>query len=339
MARMSLRSTAARLRLGKRYWTGLGSLPSPRVLLSTRRHSTYELDAGTAPSYPSFSAASRTYPTWDVARSVAQTPQHPALDVATSESIENAYHHHQIPGWNVPHMGAEYIEDAEDDIGVDYQGDEDYDFTTAFGSDLLSSYANDAVSYSMYFPPVPSADNSTLGTYTYTHPENNLSPYPQWPQPATSSPVPNQTETTNPDTDATPTRTRPRPPLRPPSPSSGPSNDTSLNANAPTSPPRLNRNPRGPPYSCPNPTCASTTQFARHADLMRHAQTVHRRDGALLLDCPRRNCVRRGANGFSRRDHLREHLRAWHMVDIPKRGTRSRGVVGGGRGRGRGRWV
>lgn len=36
-------------------------------------------------------------------------------------------------------------------------------------------------------------------------------------------------------------------------------------------------------------------------------------------DCPVDDCLRKDNNGFSRRDHLIEHLRSYHNWDVPKR--------------------
>ena len=79
------------------------------------------------------------------------------------------------------------------------------------------------------------------------------------------------------------------------------------------------------PYSCVYPGCPRS--FARPYDLDRHMKVHLPRD---KYDCPQGLrggdfCKRVGENGFLRKDHLFEHLRKVHMVDLPKsaRGTRS----------------
>jgi hypothetical protein len=57
-------------------------------------------------------------------------------------------------------------------------------------------------------------------------------------------------------------------------------------------------------------------QFTRKADLGRHYKTIHEKR---FIDCPRRNCSRKGTNGFTREDHRVEHLRGYHGEVIPKR--------------------
>lgn len=81
-------------------------------------------------------------------------------------------------------------------------------------------------------------------------------------------------------------------------------------------------------WACREEECVERKPFKRHADLMRHMTTVHHKDGMEKFDCPRRGCPRKGDNGFTRNDHLREHLRNFHLQDIPKR-------KGGARGKGR----
>lgn len=68
--------------------------------------------------------------------------------------------------------------------------------------------------------------------------------------------------------------------------------------------------------------CLSKGKFIRKADLQRHYDTVHRSDQT-TFDCPRPNCSRKGVNGFSRKDHMIEHLRMYHGQNVEKR-------VGGG---------
>jgi hypothetical protein len=69
-------------------------------------------------------------------------------------------------------------------------------------------------------------------------------------------------------------------------------------------------------FACLTPSCNST--FTRKADLERHITTVHILD-APRFDCPMYRCHRTGEDGFTREDHLKEHLRNYHNKDIPKR--------------------
>jgi hypothetical protein len=48
------------------------------------------------------------------------------------------------------------------------------------------------------------------------------------------------------------------------------------------------------------------------------------RDYPVFQDCPVADCSRKGHNGFPRKDHLLEHLRAYHHVPVPKRGASKR---------------
>jgi hypothetical protein len=61
--------------------------------------------------------------------------------------------------------------------------------------------------------------------------------------------------------------------------------------------------------------------FTRSADLKRHQTSVHY---PVFQDCPIADCSRKGHNGFPRKDHLLEHLRAYHHVPVPKRGASKR---------------
>jgi hypothetical protein len=61
--------------------------------------------------------------------------------------------------------------------------------------------------------------------------------------------------------------------------------------------------------------------FSRKADVNRHIKSQHEVD---WIDCPRKNCERKGPRGFSRRDHLTEHLRGFHMENIAKRNITKR---------------
>lgn len=62
--------------------------------------------------------------------------------------------------------------------------------------------------------------------------------------------------------------------------------------------------------------------FHRSTDLERHLQTVH--STQKLFPCVMKRCNRKGENGFSRKDHLSQHLRDVHSLDIPKVWRRSR---------------
>ncbi|GIJ99352.1 hypothetical protein Aspvir_001482 [Aspergillus viridinutans] len=65
-------------------------------------------------------------------------------------------------------------------------------------------------------------------------------------------------------------------------------------------------------YACE--TCGKA--FTRSADLKRHQTSVHY---PVYQDCPVEHCPRKARNGFPRRDHLIEHLRSSHHMDLPKR--------------------
>ena len=69
---------------------------------------------------------------------------------------------------------------------------------------------------------------------------------------------------------------------------------------------------------------------SRQSDLDRHQKThsPSHRPGR-KYDCTGKGCGRTGQYGFSRKDHLREHLKQVHAKDTPKLTSRS------GRGRGR----
>lgn len=73
---------------------------------------------------------------------------------------------------------------------------------------------------------------------------------------------------------------------------------------------------------CSHPSCLDANgrplkSFARNADVLRHMRSVHERR---YIDCPRKNCVRKGDQGFTRIGHLIEHRRQFHMEDIDKKG-------------------
>ncbi|KAL4960668.1 C2H2-type zinc finger protein [Aspergillus stella-maris] len=82
------------------------------------------------------------------------------------------------------------------------------------------------------------------------------------------------------------------------------------------------------PYTCPD----CTKSFTRPADLKRHQSTVHY---PVFQNCPVPDCSRKDSNGFPRRDHLVEHLRSYHHMDVPKRRAicRAAGAAAGGGGK------
>lgn len=71
-------------------------------------------------------------------------------------------------------------------------------------------------------------------------------------------------------------------------------------------------------WTCDITGCTSNAQFTRLADLQRHQSTVHGM-GTPEFPCTVPRCSRVGDKGFTRRDHLIEHLRSFHQLDIPKR--------------------
>ena len=66
------------------------------------------------------------------------------------------------------------------------------------------------------------------------------------------------------------------------------------------------------PFGCD----ACGKSFTRFADLKRHSTSVHY---PVFRNCPVEHCSRKGSNGFPRQDHLVEHLRSYHHLDVPKR--------------------
>ena len=66
------------------------------------------------------------------------------------------------------------------------------------------------------------------------------------------------------------------------------------------------------PFGCKD--CKKS--FTRFADLKRHQSSVHY---PVFRNCPVEHCSRKGSNGFPRQDHLVEHLRSYHHLDVPKR--------------------
>lgn len=80
-------------------------------------------------------------------------------------------------------------------------------------------------------------------------------------------------------------------------------------------------------YKCKFQDCPCLG-FHRSTDLERHLQTVH--STQKLFPCVMKRCNRKGDNGFSRKDHLSQHLRDVHNLDIPKVWRRPRSVKASG---------
>ena len=74
---------------------------------------------------------------------------------------------------------------------------------------------------------------------------------------------------------------------------------------------------------CTFPGCTSPARFARNADRDRHMSCVHFRHTLKLQECPVSSCRRKGDRGFKRKDHLTEHLRSIHHMNIPRRTSRT----------------
>ncbi|KAF2832619.1 hypothetical protein CC86DRAFT_313803 [Ophiobolus disseminans] len=77
-------------------------------------------------------------------------------------------------------------------------------------------------------------------------------------------------------------------------------------------------NSRTKTWTCDIQSCTSSANFTRLADLQRHQSTVHG-VGTPEFPCTVPRCNRVADKGFTRRDHLVEHLRNFHHIDIPKR--------------------
>ncbi|KAM5490578.1 hypothetical protein MaudMau93_002382 [Microsporum audouinii] len=58
--------------------------------------------------------------------------------------------------------------------------------------------------------------------------------------------------------------------------------------------------------------------FSRVADLSRHQKSIH---FPTKMDCPKPHCNRKGFYGFTREDHLTEHLRQYHGENLAKRNS------------------
>ena len=104
---------------------------------------------------------------------------------------------------------------------------------------------------------------------------------------------------------------------------------TTLQALTDRRPHRPRPNKKDTQHTCLYAYCGKT--FTRAYDLDRHMK-IHFPGSVIKLDCPKAAegsfCGRMGENGFTRRDHMQEHLRKVHVMDIPKsaRGTRHRDV-------------
>ncbi|OJJ48695.1 hypothetical protein ASPZODRAFT_130807 [Penicilliopsis zonata CBS 506.65] len=95
-------------------------------------------------------------------------------------------------------------------------------------------------------------------------------------------------------------------------PSSSSPSSVSYLAEAADLPPGPSSSKPPKPYTCT--TCGRS--FTRSADQKRHQSSVHY---PVYQDCPIEDCPRKGINGFPRRDHLMEHIRSFHNIDVPKR--------------------
>jgi hypothetical protein len=74
-------------------------------------------------------------------------------------------------------------------------------------------------------------------------------------------------------------------------------------------------------FYCPHEDCKDETgqpnrRFSRKADVSRHIKTTHEKE---YISCPYNRCPRTGVNGFTRQDHLTEHLRGYHKEMVDKR--------------------
>lgn len=87
-----------------------------------------------------------------------------------------------------------------------------------------------------------------------------------------------------------------------------------------SSPERERTSPKLPVLHCLHVGCEYQTK--RQYDLDRHQQSHLPSAPPEKFDCPGRGCGRQGANGFNRKDHLREHLRKVHAQDVPKQNRR-----------------
>ena len=89
-------------------------------------------------------------------------------------------------------------------------------------------------------------------------------------------------------------------------------------------PPRQPNSKDAPSYPCLYPGCQTSVKFKRCADLEWHIQTVH---FPIRYECPFKWCGRVGENAFTRKDHLRDHEREVHMMEVPKVGQRQGSIM------------
>lgn len=82
-----------------------------------------------------------------------------------------------------------------------------------------------------------------------------------------------------------------------------------------------------PHADCQNEEGVPQRRFSRKADVSRHYSSQH---NPKYIDCPRQKCSRKGRQGFTRKDHLVEHLRGFHMEAIAKRETSVKVLVNDG---------
>ena len=74
-------------------------------------------------------------------------------------------------------------------------------------------------------------------------------------------------------------------------------------------------------YKCLAPSYMYVT--SRLHDLRRHKAAKHEKDarragGNLTYDCPIKACTSKGAHGFKRKYHLRDHVRRCHVHELPR---------------------
>ena len=71
-----------------------------------------------------------------------------------------------------------------------------------------------------------------------------------------------------------------------------------------------------PPRHCLYAEGNSTKPFAHKADVGWRIRIAHERR---YIDCSRKNCIRKGDQGFTRNDHLRKHRKQFHLEAMPKK--------------------
>lgn len=77
-----------------------------------------------------------------------------------------------------------------------------------------------------------------------------------------------------------------------------------------------------PNYRCLHPDCSYKAR--RQHDLGRHMKTHFPPRAEDLYDCPGKNCTRVGIHGFTRKDHMSEHLVNYHLWDPKTKKSRPR---------------